>query len=206
MKKITIILLLFISGTLSAQDIVLPKPQTSGGTPLMDALNARRTGRSFSAQELTQAQLSNLLWAANGVNRPDGKRTAPSAGDSQEIDVYVFLKTGVYLYDAAANKLLQKSKTDARKSVGAQPFVETAPVILVFVGNFDKMPRFNEESKDFYATTDVGFVSQNVYLFAASEGLATVVLGMIKKDELATLLEIKNGKLLLGQPVGYPGK
>ncbi|MDR0694813.1 MAG: SagB/ThcOx family dehydrogenase [Prevotellaceae bacterium] len=206
MKKILTLVLLFVSGALAAQDIALPAPQTTGGKPLMEALNARRTGRSFSAQELTQQQLSNLLWAANGINRPDGKRTAPSAGDSREIDTYVFLKTGVYFYDATAHKLVQKSKTDSRKNVGGQPFVETAPVILVFVGNFDKMPRFDKESQNFYTATDVGYVSQNVYLYAASEGLSTVALGMIKKDELADLLKLKNGKLLLGQPVGYPGR
>jgi SagB-type dehydrogenase family enzyme len=206
MKKILTLLFVFVSGVLAAQDIALPKPQTTGGKPLMEALNARRTGRSFSAQELTQQQLSNLLWAANGVNRSDGKRTAPSAGDSREIDTYVFLKTGVYFYDADAHKLVQKSKTDSRKSVGMQPFVETAPVVLVYVGNLDKMARFDKESQTFYTATDVGYISQNVYLYAASEGLATVALGMIKKDELADLLKIQNGKLLLGQPVGYPGR
>ncbi|MDR2801962.1 MAG: SagB/ThcOx family dehydrogenase [Prevotellaceae bacterium] len=206
MKKSLTLLLLFVSGALAAQDIALPKPQTTGGKPLMEALNARRTGRSFSAQELTQQQLSNLLWAANGVNRSDGKRTAPSAGDSQEIDVYVFLKTGVYFYDAAAHKLVQKSKTDARKSVGGQPFVETAPVILVYVGNFDKMARYDEAKQIFYSATDVGYVSQNVYLYAASEGLSTVALGMIKKDEIIDILKLKNAKPLLAQPVGYPGK
>ncbi|MDR3350671.1 MAG: SagB/ThcOx family dehydrogenase [Prevotellaceae bacterium] len=206
MKKIATIILLFVSGTLAAQDIALPKPQTTGGKPLMETLNARRTGRSFSAQELTQKQLSNLLWAANGVNRTDGKRTAPSAGDSREIDIYVFLKTGVYFYDAAANKLIQKSTADNRKNVGRQPFVEVAPVILVFVANFDKLSRFDEASRTFYSATDVGYVSQNVYLYAASEGLATVALGMIKKEELTSLLNLKNGTPLLGQPVGYPGK
>jgi SagB-type dehydrogenase family enzyme len=205
MKKFTTIILLFVAGAVAAQDIALPKPQTTGGKPLMEALNARRTGRAFSAQELTQAQLSNLLWAANGVNRPDGRRTAPSASNCQEIDIYVFLKTGIYLYDAEAHKLLQKSKSDARKDVGAQPFVETAPVVLVFVGNFDKMPRYQSDMQQFYSATDVGNVSQNVYLYAASEGLSTVALGMIKRDELAVLLNIKNGKVLLGQPVGYPG-
>ncbi|MDR3133739.1 MAG: SagB/ThcOx family dehydrogenase [Prevotellaceae bacterium] len=206
MKKIATLMLLFVSGALAAQDIALPKPQTAGGKPLMEALNARRTGRSFSAQELTQKQLSDLLWAANGVNRPDGKRTAPSAGDSREIDIYVFLKTGVYFFDADAHKLIQKSKTDERKNVGMQPFVEIAPVVLVYVGNFDKIARFDKESQNFYSATDVGYVSQNVYLYAAAEGLTTVALGMIKKDELTALLKIKNGKPLLAQPVGYPGK
>jgi SagB-type dehydrogenase family enzyme len=206
MKKIATVLLLFVSVALAAQDIALPKPKTTGGKPLMEALNVRRTDRSFATQELTQQQISDLLWAANGVNRPNGMRTAPSAGNSQEIDIYVFLKTGVYFYDAAANKLVQKSKTDARKNVGMQPFVEVAPVVLVFVGNLDKIARYRPEDQTFYTATDVGYVSQNVYLYAASEGLATVALGMIKRDEITDLLKLKNAKPLLGQPVGYPGK
>ncbi len=206
MKKglIAAFLMCFV-GVLSAQDIALPKPVTTGGKPLMEALNARQTNRSFSEKELTTQQLSNLLWAACGVNRPEsGKRTAPTASNNQEIELYVFLKTGVYLYDAKLHKLILKTKGDFRKDVGQQAFVEKAPVVIVYVADFAKMGRYNDEAKTFYSAVDVGYVSQNVYLYAASEDLSTVVLGMIKKDDLAKLLGIANGKILLGQPVGYP--
>jgi SagB-type dehydrogenase family enzyme len=207
MKKLALLILLAISVNLSAQDIALPKPVTTGGRPLMEALNARRTERVFADKDFSNAQLSNLLWAANGINRPESeKRTAPTASNNQEIDIYVFLKTGVYLYDAKSNKLLLKTKGDHRKEVSTQPFVETAPVVLVFTADFDKMKRYPEEGRVYYSAVDAGYVSQNVYLYAASEGLSTVVLGMIKKDELAKLLNLKNGKVLLGQPIGFPGK
>ena len=206
-KSLFIAALLFVvSGSLVAQDITLPKAVTTGGKPLMEALNARKTIRTFSSQELTQAQLANLLWAANGVNRADGKRTAPSASNCQEIDVYVFLKTGVYFYDATNHKLVLKAKGDLRSQVGTQAFTHKAPVVLVFVGNYDKMSRYKDRPEDmqFYAATDVGNVSQNVYLFAASEGMSTVALGGVKRDELMKILNITNGKVLLGQPVGFP--
>ncbi len=205
MKQLTLLLFLCMAATVFAQDIALPEPQTTGGAPLLEALKNRRTQRTFANKELSQQQLATLLWAANGMNRkPDSRRTAPTASNNQEIDIYVFLKTGVYLYDAAANKLLLKVKGDHRKNVGMQPFVETAPVVLVYTADFSKMTRYNEESRIFYSAVDAGYVSQNVYLYAASEKMSTVVLGMVKKDELATLLNIKDGKVLLGQPVGFP--
>jgi SagB-type dehydrogenase family enzyme len=207
-KKILFIALIFIAGYAGAQNITLPKPVKTGGKPLMNALSDRQTTRTFSTQELSQAQLSNLLWAANGVNRTDGKRTAPSASNCQEIDIYVFLKTGVYLYNPAANTLESIEKGDRRDEVGRQTFIKNAPVVLVYVANWDKMARYKDRPEDqqFYAGTDVGFVSQNVYLYAASENMSTVVLGMVNRDKLAKLLKLKNGKVMLGQPVGFPEK
>jgi SagB-type dehydrogenase family enzyme len=200
--------LVFVAGHATAQNIMLPKPVTTGGQPLMNAMSARQTTRSFSTRELSQAQLSNLLWAANGINRADGKRTAPSASNCQEIDIYVFLKTGVYLYNPTTNTLEIVEKGDHRGEVGRQAFVGEAPVVLVFVANWDKMARYKDRPDDqqFYAGTDVGFVSQNVYLYAASENMATVVLGMVNRDSLAKRLKLKNGKVMLGQPVGFPKK
>ncbi|MDR0668326.1 MAG: SagB/ThcOx family dehydrogenase [Prevotellaceae bacterium] len=208
MKKSLLLILVCIAGYAGAQNITLPKPVTHGGKPLMNALNDRQTIRSFSSQELSLAQLSNLLWAANGVNRGDGKRTAPSASNCQEIDIYVFLKTGVYLYNPSTDALEVIEKGDHRGKVGRQAFIEKAPVVLVFVANWDKMARYKDRPDDqqFYAGTDVGFVSQNVYLYAASESMSTVVLGMVNRDSLAKLLKLKNGKVMLGQPVGFPKK
>jgi len=151
--------------------------------------------------------LSNLLWAAFGINRPDsGKRTAPTAMNMQEIDIYVATADGLYLYNAKENALEPILSEDIRAATGPQPFVKDAPVNLVFVADFAKM-RGSEENKVFYSATDTGFVSQNVYLFCASEGLATVVRGYVEKDKLAKVMKLRDDqKIILAQTVGYPKK
>ena len=205
MKKNLFILLFALSAvSLTAQNIVLPKPQTTGGKPLMEALQDRATNRSIDSKDLPPQVLSNLLWATNGQNREDGRRTAPTASNNQEIDVYVFLSTGIYLYDAATHTLILKKAGDHRKESNGQDII--AGVNLVFATNYDKQGRYDQASQEFYSATDVGFVSQNAYLFCASEGLATVVQGRIDRDSLKTLLGITNGKALLGQAIGYPKK
>ncbi|XHR27953.1 MAG: SagB/ThcOx family dehydrogenase [Chthoniobacteraceae bacterium] len=196
--KIIAILLLTLSASLAfAQDIALPAPQTSGGKPLMQALAARKTSRQFSDRALPPQTLSNLLWAANGFNRP-GKRTAPSARNKQEIELYVFLKEGVYLYDAKANKLLKKITGDHRPATGKQAFAANAAADIVLVGDLSLQERE-------LAHADSGFISQNIYLFCASEDLATVVCGSIDKDALGKLLGLQGQKeALYNQCVGYP--
>lgn len=206
MKKV--IILLFVSFIFSlnmsiAQDIILPKHSDLNGVTLQDALQNRHTARDFAATELTEQQLSDLLWCANGENRKDGKRTAPSARNCQEIDIYVFMKKGVYFYNPANHTLELKIGDDKRASVAMQPFVADAPVILLFVANYDKMKGMDNEGKFFYGATDGGFVSQNVYLYCAAANLNTVVLGSIHRDKLKDMLQF-NGKAILGQPVGYP--
>ncbi len=187
--------------------IELPKPQMDGGKPLMQALKERKTSREFSTEKLPMQVLSNLLWAANGINRPDGKRTAPTAMNKQEIDVYVALQEGLYLYDAKANTLVPVLAKDLRAATGKQPFVNNAPVNLVFVADYAKMAGMPDEAKDFYAATDTGFVSQNVYLFCASEGLATVVRGYVDKDTCSVAMKLPaTKKIILAQTVGYPKK
>ncbi|OQA00948.1 MAG: Nitroreductase family protein [Bacteroidetes bacterium ADurb.Bin408] len=211
MKKI-IFLLTFISITKVSfpqgiKDINLPEPNKKGGMPIMEALSLRQSKRAFSNVELTMQQLADLLWAACGINRPDeGKRTAPSAMNDQEIDIYVSLKTGVYLYDAEKNMLKAIKEGDFRKDMGRQGFVADAPVVLVYVADYSKMSVvMSKDSKDFYAATDVGFISQNVYLYAASEKMATVVLGMFDRGDIAKAIPLtKNQKVLLTQPVGFP--
>jgi Nitroreductase len=205
-RNLFIFTLLFCIGSLTAQNIKLPKPQTTGGKPLMQALQERATNRNIDSKELAPQVLSNLLWATNGQNRPDGRRTAPTASNCQEIDVYAFLSTGIYLYEPASHSLILKKSGDFRKESNRQGFV--GGVNLAFVVDYDKMGRYdgNQEAKEFYSTADVGYVSQNTYLFCASEGLATVVQGMIDREKLSELLQITNGKVLLGQAVGYPKK
>jgi SagB-type dehydrogenase family enzyme len=180
----------------TAQDISLPAPQRTGGKPLMDALNERQTTREFSDRELDEQILSDLLWAAYGFNRED-KRTVPSANDRQEFSVYVVLKSGVYVYDAKQNILIQKAKGDFRSKVGKQDFVAIAPLNLVYVANLSK----NDAGG---ATVDVGFISQNVYLYCASAGLGTVVRGWFEKDEVKAALQLsENEEPILTQTVGY---
>ncbi|MBN1258064.1 MAG: nitroreductase family protein [Planctomycetes bacterium] len=180
----------------------------TGGKPLMEALKDRQTSRSYSPEKLSEQTLSNLLWAAWGINRTEsGKRTAPSARNFQEIDVYVALKEGMYLYNPQAHQLELVVAKDLRKMTGTQPFVENAPVNLVYVADYDRMGTTSEENKDFYAAVDTGFVSQNVYLFCASEGLATVVRGMVPRQELAAEMGLKpTQRIVLAQSVGYPAK
>lgn len=181
----------------------LPEPEIAGGIPLMDALQQRATTREFSDQMLDENKLSNLLWAANGINRKDsGKRTAPSARNCQEIDVYVYTEKGVFLYVPEKNMLEMKVEGDHRADAAMQPFAVKCPILLMFVANYDKMKGMDNDAQEFYGATDAGFVSENVYLYCASEQLATVVLGSIHRDKIKKLLAF-NGKAILGQPVGY---
>jgi nitroreductase len=195
------------AGEQELKPIELPKPQTDSGKPLMQALKDRKTSRQFSSEKLPLQVLSNMLWAANGINRPDGKRTAPTARNKQEIDVYVALEEGLYLYDANTHTLLPVLAKDIRAATGMQPFVKDAPVNLVFVADYAKMGNMPSDQKDFYAAADTGYVSQNVYLYCASEGLATVVRGMVDKPACQTAMKLRaDQKIILAQTVGYPKK
>ena len=199
MFKKTILMMLAIAflAPLSAQDIKLNTPNKVSGKLLMQALSERKSSRDFIDKDLPIDVLSNLLWAANGFNR-ENKRTAPTANDKQEIELYVTLKSGVYLYDAK-NSILKFIKTgDHRKSAGSQDFVALASANIIFVADMEKA------SSREYAYTDCGFVAQNIYLFAASEGLGAVARGWYDKDVLAKLLDLPLHKeVLLTQSVGY---
>jgi SagB-type dehydrogenase family enzyme len=186
--------------------LILPAPQTDGGKPLMQALKDRHSTREFSAEKLSPQVLANLLWAAFGINRPDtGKRTAPSAMNWQEIDVYVATAEGFYVYDAKGNKLDPILGRDVRGATGVQAYVKDAPVNLVYVADFAKTGKSSADDKNFYSAADAGFIAQNVYLFCASEGLAVVVRGGVDRAALAKLMKLRpEQKILLGQSVGYP--
>ncbi len=190
---------------LSAQETIkLPPPDKTGGKPLMQCLNARQSTREFSEKELTPQQLSDLLWAAFGINRADGKRTAPTAHDRREFDIYVAMKSGVYLYMAKENELKGVVDKDVRANCGNQEFHAVVPVDLIYVADQDRMSG-SPADRNFYAATDCGFISQNVYLYCASEGLATVVCGWIDRQKISSILGLKNSqKVILTQPVGYP--
>jgi len=186
--------------------ISLPIPQMDGGKPLMQALKDRRTSRAFSGEELSIQELSDMLWAAFGVNRSEtGKRTAPSAVNWQEIDIYVATADGLYLYDASPHVLRPILREDIGALTGLQSFVKKAPVNLIFVADYSKMGQASDEDKDFYSAANTGFISQNVYLYCASQGLATVVRGLIDRPALAEAMGLKSDqKVILAQTVGYP--
>lgn len=184
----------------------LPQPQIAGGRPLMQALNERRTLRCYGPQPLPLSVLSNLLWAASGVNRAEqGKRTAPSARNRQEIDIYIVRADGVYRYDAKNHGLCPVLGVDIRTLTGRSRFVSEAPVNLVFVADFALFDQKKESDKILYSAADTGFVSQNVYLFCASEGLATCVRGDIDRATLAKVMKLRpEQQIILAQSVGYP--
>jgi nitroreductase len=204
------VLLLGPSCTL-AQDlhaIQLLEPQMDGGRPLMRVLKDRMSSRSFRPEKLPMQMLSNMLWAAFGVNRPaSGGRTAPSASNSQDMDIYVAMVDGLFLYDAKANLLKPVLPDDIRALTGRQVFVKDAPVNLIYVSDLSKMLRASAADKDWYAAAHSGFISQNVYLFCASEGLATVVRESIDRPALAKAMRLRpDQKITLAQTVGYPNK
>jgi SagB-type dehydrogenase family enzyme len=195
-----------VSRSTAIEPVSLPEPEKDGGRPLMQALNDRRTMRSYSPEPLPEQVLSNLLWAAFGVNRSEsGKRTAPSAVNWQEIDIYVSLADGLFLYNAVDHALDPILMEDIREATGLQGFVKDAPVNLVFVADYSRMGGASEEDKDFYSAADTGFISQNVYLFCASEGLATVVRGYLDRSALHEKMGLRpDQKVVLAQTVGYP--
>src|SRR5512137_85701 len=185
--------------------IALPPPQTIGTVSLMQALRLRRSTREFSSRPLAPDVLSTLLWSAFGVNRPDsGGRTAPSAHNWQEIEVFVALGDGAYRYDAREHVLRLVAAGDLRAATGVQDFVAAAPVNLVYVADFGKMGDASAEDRTFYASADAGFVAQNVYLYCATAGLACVVRGLIDRRKLAPALRLRiDQRIVLAQTVGY---
>ncbi len=202
--KTFLLLATLLAGNLLAQSIDLPAPQKTGGMPLMEALAKRSTARSFATNDLSPQQISSLLWAAFGVNRPDGKRTAPSARNFQETDIYILLKSGAYVYSAASNRLNQVLTEDVRALGGTQTFVKDAPITLVFVADLAKSGGNTESSRNL-ANIDVGYISQNVYLFCASEGLATGARAMVDRTALGEKLKLRPDQLIiLAQSVGRP--
>lgn len=186
--------------------IQLSQPRLDKGKLLMQALKDRKTDREFKPDKFSTEVLSNLLWAAWGVNRPDsGKHTAPSAQNKQEIDIYVSTADGVYLYAPKEQILKPVVAGDLRAYTGTQPFVKDAPVNLIYVADLGKMSDRPEAEKMMWAGADTGFISQNVYLFCASEGLATVVRANVDRPKLAEMIKLRpNQKITFAQTIGYP--
>jgi SagB-type dehydrogenase family enzyme len=185
--------------------IKLPRPLRKGGLPLMEAIALRRSARDFVRTELPLPLLSSLLWAAWGVNRKGGGRTAPSALDAQEVDLYAALPGGAYRYDAAAHQLQLVAAADLRRITGYQDFVDEAPLDLVFVADFARMRMVPAAHRESFASVAAGAIAQNVYLFAAANGLATVIRAWIDRSAVADALGLTHDQqVLLSQTVGYP--
>lgn len=187
--------------------ISLPPPKTAGGMPLMEALARRATSRDFAPDPLPDQTLSNLLWAAWGINRPaDGKRTAPSARNWQEIDLLAIRPDGTFRYDAAGNRLVPVAPGDHRPLAGVQPFVKEAPLTLLLVADTTRMKGAEKDPDQRpWIWADAGFIGQNVYLFCASEGLATGVRALIDRPALAKALGLgEHQVILLAMSVGKP--
>ena len=185
--------------------IQLPPPQTDGGKPFMRVLKERRSTREFATNALPPQVLSDLLWAGFGINRPDIEhRTAPSAMNSQEIDLYVATVEGLYLYEAKAHQLQPVAAGDHRTKTGGQDFVKQAPVALVFVADLPRLAKAKPEERERYASIDTGFISQNIYLFCASEGLGSVVHDLDRAKLKDTLKLTPNQRIILAQSVGFP--
>ncbi len=188
------------------KSIQLPPPQTEIGKPLMQVLQQRQSSRSFDSKPLPRQELSNLLWAADGINRPDsGKRTAPSAMNWQEVDIYVALPEALYLYEAKTHTLVPVVGKDLRDATGKQSFVKDAPLNLVYVVDFTRIKNASEDDKRLYSAADVGFIAQNVYLYCASQGLAVVVRGSVDRTMLSPSMKLRpDQRIVLAQTVGYP--
>jgi nitroreductase len=203
--------LLFISMRGISQElkpILLPAPAMEGGMPLMQALRERKTTRKFTSEKLPPQTVSDLLWAANGVNRPsERKRTAPSAMNRQEIAIYAAMEDGLFLYDAFANRLIPVLAEDIRGATGSQDFVRIVPVNLIYVATVSTDSTVAEKDRIFYPAVDTGFISQNVYLYCASAGLGTVVRGMVDRAMLEKKMGLRpDQRVILSQSVGVPEK
>ena len=188
--------------------IKLPPPQTEGGMPLMQALKLRKSTRDDYGPDtkLSMQQISNLLWAANGVNRPDGKLTAPSAMDWRNIDIYVTTADGLFLYDAEKNILKVLGREDVRAVAGMQDFVKRVPVNLIYVADFAKAKWQGQivDTAELFSMAGTGAISQNVYLWCASEGLACIVRAMVDKDAIRKTLNLRQDQhVMLAQTIAH---
>jgi len=194
-----------LAATQELKPIELPPPRSEGGTLLMNALKFRHSTREFSDRPLPPQTLSDLLWAAFGINRPNGFRTAPCARFIIAIDIYVATADGVWIYEPKTHALLPHLAADIRAQTGLQDFVGTAPLNLVYVGHGERLMDDSPEERRLLASVDTGFIGQNVYLFCASEGLATVFRGSVDYPKLKRTLKLPRLQFVtFAQTVGYP--
>jgi nitroreductase len=205
--------------TAAAATIALPAPQKTGGKPLRDALAARATSRDFpdAPKEFSDKEIADLLWAAYGINRADGRRVAPSAHNKQDITIYILTKRGAFAYDAAANALkpvpADKPAGDIRELGARQAFAKRAPLTLILVSDFEKYNSDAAKDPAAAAASDArelaafhaGAIAQNVGLYAASEGLRGGVRMFVDKAKLGTALGLKKSQwIVVAQSLAKP--
>src|SRR5271165_4967491 len=193
-----------LGGGSALREFALPTPRTTGGMPLLDALQGRHSTRAYAERPLPPHLLSDLLWAAFGKNRPNGDRTAPYWRHVMVIDVYVATAAGVWLYEQNAHRLLHRLTDDIRAQTGTQDFVAVAPVELIYVAHGERMVDVNAEERRLYASVDAAFIGQNVYLFCASEHLGTVFRGAVDTASVGRILGLPPQQFVtFAQTVGY---
>lgn len=209
---VTFMLVICFSGSILAQDlkpITLNPPDLKRGLPIMEAFSLRASATDFSDKKLSLQDLSDLLFAANGINRKDvSKRTAPSAMNAQDVDIYVFMQDGVYFYDATNSVLNPIITGDQRLIVaGRQDAVAKAPVMLLMVSDISRFKFPDESAKLDAAAKDAGIVSQNINIFCAGMGLITRPRGTMDLEKIKSVLKLKDSQRpMLNNPVGYPLK
>lgn len=193
--------------------IKLPQPQKDLEFPLMKALEMRRTKRKWKDSNLSDQEISNLLWAACGITHEETKksksrRTAPSACNSQEIKIYIALYNGLFLYNETNHQLIKVLSEDIRKDIGTQKMMRSAPVGLIYVSDYSKLKTIifkDDNRKWFTSTADAGFISQNVYLYSAAANLNTVILSLVDRDKLHRIIGLKDfEKVIYTQAIGKP--
>jgi nitroreductase len=198
--------LLFLGTSIIAGEIALPKPNLKSGKPFMQCVAERRTERKFSTRPLSQQTIAEILFVADGVTRKDGRKTVPTARNKQNQSVYAVTADGIYLYNSKKHSLIPVMKGDFRKNCGLQPFHKKAPLILLFVADLSAVGN-TPADQAIYAGNHSGSASQNVYLYAASENLATVVCGMLDRAALKKMLNLKKDQMVVfSQPIAYPAK
>lgn len=207
-RRIFVLVSLLLAGSCFPQTdqiISLPPPRQNGGKPVLQVLKERESSRSFSAKKLSKQTLSSLLWAADGISRPDGRRTAPTGLNVQDTDIYVMLSEGVYLYDHKAHSLRCIKKGDFRNLAGSQTYPKKAPLNLFYVHDRQRAMAGDARATYECAGVHTGAIMQNVYLFCASEGLSCVARRSYDEAALKKLLRLsEKHSIVLAQTVGYP--
>ncbi|MFO7791304.1 MAG: SagB/ThcOx family dehydrogenase [Bacteroidota bacterium] len=211
MRYFITVLIMMIPAVMIGQNpeiIELPEPDKTGGKPLMQALNERQSQRDFSDKSLSDQQMSDMLWAAWGINRENGKHTAPTSRNQQEMEVYVANSKGLFRYLPGEHALKLIHNHDIMAKTGKQDFVDDAAINLIFVANYNKVDD-DVTATEYRETSGInaGYISQNVYLYCASEGLATVVRGWFDRDEVHEAMQLEDFRdVILCQTVGYPAE
>ena len=209
MKRLNLLLVclvLAVTTFAAEKTIKLPQPNLDRSGSTMKAFSKRQSTREYATKEINLSDLSDLLWAANGINRPEsGKRTAPSAMNRQDVDVYVILPKGSYIYNPQKHELELVAEGDNRPLVaGRQEFVNAAPVCIVLVSDQSRFGDRQGEHSKLMGAMDAGIVSQNISLFCSSADLATVARASMETEKLAKALKLTDSQILMmNHPVGY---